>query len=211
MHADDKVKRREALLDAAETLWIADSGRGLRIEDVARAAGVAKGTVYLYFPGKEELLLAVHTRHIDHFFTKLCDACGREQRLTLDELLELTMEHLVKVPGFLPMSNLCSGLLESGVPVDTALHFKRHVAGWLQRAGTLMQAHFPLLTMERGAVLLMHSYALIIGLWQLLHPSRLHAPGCGDAMLGLVDRDYDTELRFALRALWVGELSEAVH
>ena len=51
--------------------------------DVADEAGLAKGTVYLYFPSKEELLLAVHERNIDGFFRALIarlasDAAGRD-------------------------------------------------------------------------------------------------------------------------------------
>ena len=35
------------------------------VAEVAESAGLAKSTVYLYFPGKEEMLLALHERHVD--------------------------------------------------------------------------------------------------------------------------------------------------
>jgi len=49
----DKEERRNALLDAAEALFLAQPGRMASVAEVAQAAGVAKGTVYLYFPSKE--------------------------------------------------------------------------------------------------------------------------------------------------------------
>jgi AcrR family transcriptional regulator len=38
------------------------------VAEVAEAAGLGKGTVYLYFPSKEEMLLALHERHVTKFF-----------------------------------------------------------------------------------------------------------------------------------------------
>ena len=50
------------------------------VAEVADEAGLAKGTVYLYFPSKEELLLAVHERKIDGFFGALIAGSTRRQR-----------------------------------------------------------------------------------------------------------------------------------
>lgn len=47
--------KREAILDAALTLFGRYGYRRTSIDDIAREAGVAKGTVYLYVPSKEAL------------------------------------------------------------------------------------------------------------------------------------------------------------
>ena len=47
--------RREAILAAALDEFSARGFAGTRLEDVARRAGVAKGTIYLYFRDKEAL------------------------------------------------------------------------------------------------------------------------------------------------------------
>jgi AcrR family transcriptional regulator len=58
-----KAARREAILDAARRLYeAAPTIEAVGIEEVARAAGVAKGTVYLYAPSKEALFLALYER-----------------------------------------------------------------------------------------------------------------------------------------------------
>ena len=51
--------RRDQLLAAALRLMASRGFAATSIEDVARQAGVAKGTVYLYFPTKDALLAAV--------------------------------------------------------------------------------------------------------------------------------------------------------
>ncbi len=47
--------KRAAILQAAQTCFWRNGIRRTSIEDVAQEAGVAKGTVYLYFASKEEL------------------------------------------------------------------------------------------------------------------------------------------------------------
>lgn len=57
------TRRKEArpaeLLAAALHLFVERGYAATRLEDVARAAGVSKGTLYLYYTGKEDLFKAV--------------------------------------------------------------------------------------------------------------------------------------------------------
>lgn len=50
-----KEARPQEILDAALAEFAARGFAAARMEDIAARAGVTKGTVYLYFPGKEEL------------------------------------------------------------------------------------------------------------------------------------------------------------
>lgn len=54
-----KEARPQELLDAALEVFVERGFAASKMEDVASRAGVSKGTVYLYFPSKEELLKAV--------------------------------------------------------------------------------------------------------------------------------------------------------
>ncbi|MGD8318950.1 MAG: TetR/AcrR family transcriptional regulator [Gemmatimonadota bacterium] len=47
--------RPEEILQAAMDIFAERGLSGARVEDIAEAAGVSKGTLYLYFSGKEEL------------------------------------------------------------------------------------------------------------------------------------------------------------
>ena len=49
-------------MDAALEVFVEKGYAAARLEDVARRAGVTKGTIYLYFPSKEELFRDV-VRH----------------------------------------------------------------------------------------------------------------------------------------------------
>jgi AcrR family transcriptional regulator len=64
--APRRARRKEArpgeLLDAALDLFVEKGFAATRVEEVARHAGVSKGTLFLYFSSKEELFKAV-VRH----------------------------------------------------------------------------------------------------------------------------------------------------
>jgi AcrR family transcriptional regulator len=54
-----KDARPGEILDAALELFVERGFAATRLDDVAQRAGVSKGTVYLYFDGKEELFKSV--------------------------------------------------------------------------------------------------------------------------------------------------------
>jgi TetR/AcrR family transcriptional repressor of nem operon len=55
-------RTRDALLDAGELVADRDGLAGLTIASVVAAAGVAKGTFYVYFSDREEFIDALHLR-----------------------------------------------------------------------------------------------------------------------------------------------------
>jgi AcrR family transcriptional regulator len=57
--ADDaRARKRRRIVEAATAMFIRHGYRKASIDEVAAEAGIAKGTVYLYFKTKTELLLA---------------------------------------------------------------------------------------------------------------------------------------------------------
>lgn len=67
-----RERRKEArpgeLLDAALDLFVEKGFAATRVEEVAARAGVSKGTLFLYFPSKEELFKAVVRENISGRF-----------------------------------------------------------------------------------------------------------------------------------------------
>jgi len=54
-----KEARPQEILDAAREVFAEKGFAAARMDEVARRAGVTKGTIYLYFPSKEELFKAL--------------------------------------------------------------------------------------------------------------------------------------------------------
>ncbi len=62
--------KRVRIIDAAVEVFAERGFRGARISDIAKSAGVADGTIYLYFRNKEDLLLTI-------FEEKMADVLAR--------------------------------------------------------------------------------------------------------------------------------------
>src|SRR5918996_1013494 len=58
------VDKRDAILRAATEVFARHGYFQAQVADVARAAGVAAGTVYLYFRSKDDLLVSIFERTI---------------------------------------------------------------------------------------------------------------------------------------------------
>src|SRR3954470_13664335 len=65
-----KQARPGELLDAALDLFVEKGFAATRAEEVAARAGVSKGTLFLYFPSKEELFKAVVRENLSGRFTE---------------------------------------------------------------------------------------------------------------------------------------------
>jgi AcrR family transcriptional regulator len=52
------ANRRSAILEAARTVFARQGYTDTVVEDIADQAGIGKGTLYLYFPSKEQIYLA---------------------------------------------------------------------------------------------------------------------------------------------------------
>ncbi|WP_239004552.1 TetR/AcrR family transcriptional regulator [Paenibacillus tepidiphilus] len=84
MNSLSAERKAHAILDAAYELFGARGFYETKISQVAEQAGIAKGTVYLYFKNKEELFMAVTRRDCEGFIDDLrirlraCETTGQQ-------------------------------------------------------------------------------------------------------------------------------------
>lgn len=67
----DPAERRDLIVDAAQTAFIARGIAHTTVSDVARAASVTRGLVYHYFPTMDELIDAVLDRAVEAFVVRV--------------------------------------------------------------------------------------------------------------------------------------------
>lgn len=207
----DKLRRRDELLAAARTLFHRSSELPA-VADIAHATGLAKGTVYLYFRTKEELFVAL----LDDDFARLMQVLGDTiARLPADPALAASAfaqgfaDTLSTLPDLLPLAALAHGVLERNLPVAAMRDFKSGLAARLSAAGLALSQRVPGLSPSAGNTLLLHSWAMALGLTQSLRiPAALEQALQGPAF-AVLRRDPDAELRHALAALWRGHLATA--
>src|SRR6266513_5922096 len=91
--SDERKHREERILDAATTLLVRWGYRKTTIDDVAREAGVGKGTIYLHWKDKNDLFHAAIWRERQRYSEEL------QRRITADP--EGGLLHRVTIHGLL--------------------------------------------------------------------------------------------------------------
>ena len=92
----DKADKRDAILRAAIATFAARGFFNAQVADVARTAGVAAGTVYLYFRGKDDLLISIFERTMKQAIADGRESVG-ERGEPVDQLREIAKLHLERL------------------------------------------------------------------------------------------------------------------
>lgn len=73
-----RLEIRDSILDATERLLARYGYRKMTVEDIAREVGVGKGTIYLHFTSKEEVVLSHVDRIVDRLKERLRDIANSD-------------------------------------------------------------------------------------------------------------------------------------
>ncbi|CAA6803729.1 MAG: Transcriptional regulator, TetR family [uncultured Thiotrichaceae bacterium] len=193
---EEKEQKRKDILDTAARLWEKHPETIVNMSELAKATGIAKGSLYLHFRSKEDIFLSLHERHVHQFFNELMQKSTKSDAMTTDDVVFLVHDYIAKSPSFLPLATLAHGMLERQVPLDMGIEFKERISGHLQETVDALQKHFPALTI----MLMTQSYALMLGLWQLLRPTALNDLVRERELF--CAEDYFVLLENGLHALW---------
>ena len=122
---------RDLILDAVDVLLAKFGYKKMTMDDVARQVGIGKGTIYLHFSGKEELVLAHIDRIADRVIRNLEEIAGTSD--TPDRQLRrmLVLRVLLRFDSVVDYSQNLSDLLSSVRPALVArreTHFEREAA-----------------------------------------------------------------------------------
>jgi TetR/AcrR family fatty acid metabolism transcriptional regulator len=85
--------KHDTILRAAVTVFARNGYFNSKVSDVAREAGVADGTVYLYFKNKDDLLFSIITEMLDSFIAHVRTAIA-PLHSPLAQLREIARLHL---------------------------------------------------------------------------------------------------------------------
>jgi AcrR family transcriptional regulator len=203
---EDKQERRIAILTTAWRMYTrAPSFSAFTMQALAKQAGLAKGTLYLYFRTKEELFLALLENGFDAWFDVLdarLDAGGAEW--TLEDAAEVIVRSIRGRETLARLLSILPTIVEHNVDYDAALRFKRQVMRRAEVTGHRLEARLPFLRPGEGARLLVHLHALVIGVWQLAEPSPVIRRVMETPELAPARVAFEEDLRFLLVTLLAG-------
>src|ERR1044071_3758512 len=98
---DSKEARRRAILESAVRVFAENGFFAARIRDIAAGAGVAEGTIYLYFDGKDDLLLTAFRDRVAEFVASVRAVLDSDEPFErrLSRFIEMQFESIQAEPA----------------------------------------------------------------------------------------------------------------
>jgi AcrR family transcriptional regulator len=135
-----KLAREDSILTAAEILLRQSGYDAMTMQAVATAAGLAKGTLYLYFTSRESLVLAVHGRLFDRWIDRF--AVYQPELTGFDGFCRDFARHYADDPLFLQLAGFATALLEPQLDREAYIKSKRGMARRVKRLAGLVCQQF---------------------------------------------------------------------
>jgi AcrR family transcriptional regulator len=194
-----KEERRHHLLATARTLLGDRPFHTLAMGDLAAAAGVAKGTVFLYFPTKETLGLALVEELLDEWFDALDSRLGTLRAGAAPARIADAIVHVTRVRRpLVRLLVLLGPWFEHHVGEDAAQPFKARLLVRTIQLGAAFERLLPVLAQGEGARLCLAIHAIITGLQQMAEPAPVIAAILAQPAFQPLRVDFDEELQHLL-------------
>lgn len=208
---EDKDLRRAHLVAAAAQLFDDADFEGVTIAQVALAAGVAKGTAYIYFPTKEALFLELVCAELTSWLENLEASLRRVRAHNRVHAVSVAMAHCVaQHPALCRLLILLHSVIEPKIDEARARDFKFFLLDLLTRASTAIAAKVPGMQPDQAAKVVLQLHALVIGLAQLANPPPVIAQVLAQNMaLQSMQIDFEPFLAATLCTLLRGTLSQS--
>lgn len=193
---EEKELKRGMIIKAAFELLNQNFEKLPSISEVAKQAGVAKGTVYTYFETKEELFLAV-LLSLFHEWAK----SFRFESNQVESFLNEFVESLVQRPVLLKLASKAPVVLERNVSEEVFLNYRKGLAKLIDSVATIMKDKFetPQDNLRKKVVL---SYNVLIGVWQNCDISDSFKSSLNEHGLEIVNIDFRKDGLAILKPLW---------
>ncbi len=205
---EERFSRRTALLDAALRLY-REQETFPTVSNIAKAVGIAKGAVYLWFRSKEEIFVALLEAAFLDLIARLLpiiESIDPRPEFAPDTFATQYAKLLGEVPDVVPLSSVLNNMLKENLPIESFSRLDRNVGASLSKAGALLEQRFDCLMRSEGADLLLHTWTLTIGLWIMMDIPDEMKKVLDDPTLVTFRRGFSTELKTAVAQLWRGAM-----
>lgn len=141
---DEKSRLRNRLLEAGKRLINRQGARNLRVDELAREAGIAKGSFYAFFPSREDFILTVleawEAQHRHSLLGRVLDKADRP-REALQDLFAEAFSLLEQEPGLVRLGFKEVELLKERLPPERiVLHQAKDEAVLTKALGAWVEA-----------------------------------------------------------------------
>ncbi|TGL38906.1 TetR/AcrR family transcriptional regulator [Leptospira perdikensis] len=200
----DKLSKRATIIQSAAFLLQKKDWAELSMDEVAKRAKIAKGTLYLYFPTKEDLCLRVHIADYEAWFLDMENFLTETKPINAEIFSKWFVDSMDRHVRFLKLLPIVPTILEKNASVETIREFKLSLKEQIFKILPLLFQVFPFLNEKSGFLFLMQCHALAVGSWSHGFPSNQVREAVKDDGLDIFVLDYKIFLRTSILTLLQG-------
>jgi AcrR family transcriptional regulator len=172
---EQKKERQQQIIATTRKFFEQSDFHSISMEQIAREAGLAKGTVFFYFKTKEELFLALTQEEIarwhDIMDKQLADLAKNGQTFDVESFADFLSTSVAAHTTLLRLVNIIGSVLEHNISFTAALEFKKFLRRRILATGTKFEQCLPVLKEGEGVRLWMAAYFLMSGIVPMAFPS----------------------------------------
>jgi TetR/AcrR family transcriptional regulator len=172
--------------------------------DLAKASGLAKGTLYLYFKTKEEVELALFETLFESWSKKFTDLISNEKSLEKRTLVEAMLDAFSSTPELGHFSSRLHPILEQNLSLECTIEFKLKMKTRLEALSSVLALKVGAWDQPTALKFLLLAYAQINGLWQMANPSPTVRKALEDPSLSLFKINLVEDLKLSLISIAQG-------
>ena len=165
---EQKDQRRRAILDMARKYRETRDFRALKLQEIADALDLAKGTLYRYFPTKQDLFMELFREDMLEWFDTWRGG-EAEEGVGIGEVARRWKETLAARQSLVRMIANLHADIEADLSDEGILVLKRFMRDFLVEAGSALERLAPT-TAGRGTEIILGVYIVIQGTAALCFP-----------------------------------------
>lgn len=128
MTKEAKEAKAQAILDKAKEMFLNSEYSKIKMSDIAAALGMSNGILFVYFPTKETLFLALLKREYENRIARLLEIAEETGIRNFSDFKKIILIELEEVaefnPLFIRLQAMCTAILEKNITQETMLEFK---------------------------------------------------------------------------------------
>lgn len=199
-----KKARAGLILASAEKLFLQNTSLLPTVQQIAKEAKIAKGTVYLYFPTKEEIFLNVLQHHLGQWENSVSKQLSNVSgELTPDTIINAYLDYPTRFPIAMTLATLSPLALEANITEATLIDFKSAQIARIGRLASAVSDRIDGWSAAEPSALFLRSYACLLGIWQLADPPEACKRVLERPELAPLKVCFETEARRVLTPIWI--------
>lgn len=162
---EQKARRAARIVAAARSAWSDGGYSRVSVQVIAERAGVAKGTVFLYYATKESLGLAVLAELLAEWWVELEWRLGGLERPGTPATVAAAVRRSLEArEDLLRLLALLSSVLEENAGEEEVLAFRRGMMAGAGRIGDAVGSALPFLRAGEGMEVALTLHAMLVGI-----------------------------------------------